>query len=100
MSKRSGLDLIVTERELSEVVGPLVAGPGSTIRGILYPEAPEGALESGSVVFEHASATAADPCLLQHSSGTTGLQKPVVLSHRAVLSTCGATRRRSSSSRG
>jgi acyl-CoA synthetase (AMP-forming)/AMP-acid ligase II len=25
------------------------------------------------------------PCLLQHSSGTTGLQKPVVLSHRAVL---------------
>jgi acyl-CoA synthetase (AMP-forming)/AMP-acid ligase II len=26
-----------------------------------------------------------DPLLLQHSSGTTGLQKPVLLSHRAVL---------------
>src|SRR5258706_9735600 len=26
-----------------------------------------------------------DPLLLQHSSGTTGLQKPVLLSHSAVL---------------
>ena len=26
-----------------------------------------------------------DPFLLQHSSGTTGLQKPVLLSHHAVL---------------
>ncbi|MEJ2082899.1 MAG: AMP-binding protein [Acidobacteriota bacterium] len=30
-------------------------------------------------------ADTSSPCLLQHSSGTTGLQKAVVLSHRAVL---------------
>src|SRR6186997_2184414 len=29
--------------------------------------------------------TGANPLLLQHSSGTTGLQKPGLLSHRAVL---------------
>ncbi len=31
------------------------------------------------------SGSGSDPFLLQHSSGTTGLQKPVLLSHRAIL---------------
>jgi acyl-CoA synthetase (AMP-forming)/AMP-acid ligase II len=33
----------------------------------------------------HNSIKSTDPFLLQHSSGTTGLQKPVLLSHQAVL---------------
>jgi fatty-acyl-CoA synthase len=86
MSRRSGLDHIVTERGLEPMVAPLVQGAGSTIRDILYPlddlslsDATEPA------IAEHAPSGPNDPCLLQHSSGTTGLQKPVVLSHRAVL---------------
>jgi fatty-acyl-CoA synthase len=85
MSRRSGLDHILTERDLAEVVAPLVAGRDSTIKQILFPLE---AFDGGSVAddpVEHAPSTADEPCLLQHSSGTTGLQKPVVLSHRAIL---------------
>lgn len=84
MARVSGLDWVLTERDLERVTSPLVRRTGSTIRDILFPlEWPDG--------LEHATATASamaspdDPCLLQHSSGTTGLQKAVVLSHRAVL---------------
>ncbi len=85
MSRRSGLDHILTERDLAELVTPLVGGADSTIRQVLFPlDAPDlGSFEDEPVA--HAPATPDDPCLLQHSSGTTGLQKPVVLSHRAVL---------------
>jgi fatty-acyl-CoA synthase len=86
MSRRSGLDHIITERELEPFVAPLVAGTGSTIRDILYPlDDLSRSNDVDQAVIEHASASPDDPCLLQHSSGTTGLQKPVVLSHRAVL---------------
>ncbi len=86
MSRRSGLDHVLTERDLSEVVAPLAAGAGSTIRDILFPldELP-GEGPTGDAVLAHAPASPDEPCLLQHSSGTTGLQKPVMLSHRAVL---------------
>jgi acyl-CoA synthetase (AMP-forming)/AMP-acid ligase II len=88
MAQRSGLDWILTENELSAAVDQLVRAPGSSIRGILHPfdwksdEAP-GAAEAARA--KRARLRPADPFLLQHSSGTTGLQKPVVLSHRAVL---------------
>ncbi len=86
MSRRSGLDHIITERELEPLVAPLVAGTGSTIRDILYPlDDLSRSNDVDRAVTEHAPASSDDPCLLQHSSGTTGLQKPVVLSHRAVL---------------
>ena len=86
MSRRSGLDYILTEEELSPIVASLVGGEGSTIRGILYPLAELRGLHAGDgAIVEHAPSSPDDPCLLQHSSGTTGLQKPVVLSHRAVL---------------
>ena len=85
MARRSGLDHVLTERDLAGVVTPLVEGRGSTIRDVLYPlEAISGARGDARPV-DHAPATPDDPCLLQHSSGTTGLQKPVVLSHRAIL---------------
>jgi acyl-CoA synthetase (AMP-forming)/AMP-acid ligase II len=86
MAMRSGLDHVLTEGELSATVEPLLSGGRSTIQSILYP------LEASAETFREAElpirAEAVDsdaPCLLQHSSGTTGLQKPVVLSHRAVL---------------
>jgi fatty-acyl-CoA synthase len=85
MSRRSGLDHVITERDLAAVVAPLVSGDDSTIRQVLFPfdELDLGSVECDPV--DHAPAGPDEPCLLQHSSGTTGLQKPVVLSHRAVL---------------
>jgi acyl-CoA synthetase (AMP-forming)/AMP-acid ligase II len=89
MSRRSGLDWILTERDLEPVVRPLVEASGSTIRGLRFPLEwePIASSHSHSLVFReiHARMSGTDPLLLQHSSGTTGLQKPVLLSHQAVL---------------
>jgi len=86
MAMRSGLDHVLTERDLTETITPLIAGPDSTIREIHYPL--DGLDEQSTwdqEILEHPPSDGGEPCLLQHSSGTTGLQKPVVLSHRAVL---------------
>jgi fatty-acyl-CoA synthase len=86
MSRRSGLDWILTERELQPVLEPLVAGSGSTIRGLHFPLEWGADREDGQPLREHRpQLIPTDPLLLQHSSGTTGLQKPVLLSHNAVL---------------
>src|ERR1017187_6692048 len=86
MGRRSGLDWILTERALESVLAPLLSR--STIRGLHFPfegneylEAVGSGVQPGAV---HAMRDS-DPLLLQHSSGTTGLQKPVLLSHRAIL---------------
>jgi fatty-acyl-CoA synthase len=84
MARRSGLRWILTERALEPHVRPLVEAGGSTVKELLFPLAwpvearREPPLEPPGVDPE-------GPCLLQHSSGTTGLQKAVVLSHAAVL---------------
>jgi fatty-acyl-CoA synthase len=90
MSQKSGLDYIVTERELEPIIRPLVEKPGSTIKSILFPlewdmqsEVARKADEELEAIANNVQET--EPFLLHHSSGTTGLQKPVVLSHRAVL---------------
>jgi fatty-acyl-CoA synthase len=90
MSQRSGLDYILTERELEPLIRPLIEKPGSTIKAVYFPlewdfngpldEKQDAAIEAAANEVKET-----DPVLLQHSSGTTGLQKPVVLSHRAVL---------------
>ncbi len=86
MSRRSGLDWILTERELEPVLKPLVTGSGSTIRGLRFPMEWQAHREDGRLLQEHPpQLIPTDPLLLQHSSGTTGLQKPVLLSHNAVL---------------
>ena len=89
MSQRSGLDYILTERELEPLIRPLVEKPGSTIKSILLPldwnietEIEEWIDSEIEAIANSISIT--DPVLLQHSSGTTGLQKPVTLSHQAV----------------
>ncbi len=80
IAAHSGLDWILTERALELVVAPLVR-PGSPIRGALYPLEWEDAPDA----VDPFPATPSAPCLLQHSSGTTGLQKAVTLSHEVVL---------------
>jgi acyl-CoA synthetase (AMP-forming)/AMP-acid ligase II len=90
MSQRSGLDWVLTERDLQPMLAPSVAKEGSTIKGVLFPL--EWDRKSGTDIARSRQAAGSrhairpsDPILLQHSSGTTGLQKPVVLSHLAVL---------------
>ena len=86
MSRRSGLDWILTERELQPVLEPLVTGSASTIRGLHFPLEWQAHREDSQLLQEHPpQIIPTDPLLLQHSSGTTGLQKPVLLSHNAVL---------------
>jgi fatty-acyl-CoA synthase len=86
MSRRSGLDWILTERKLQPVLEPLVTGSGSTIRGLHFPLEWQAHREGSQGLQEHPpQLIPTDPLLLQHSSGTTGLQKPVLLSHNAVL---------------
>ncbi|MDP3683715.1 MAG: class I adenylate-forming enzyme family protein, partial [Ignavibacteria bacterium] len=90
MSHRSGLDWIFTERELESIVKPLVEKEGSTLLGIHFPIEWEfnHSLEDkyqNEINEVRSSIKGSDPFLLQHSSGTTGLQKPVLLSHKAVL---------------
>jgi len=86
MSRRSGLDWILTERELQPVLEPLVTGSGSTIRGLHFPLEWQAHLKDSQLLQEQPpQLIPRDPLLLQHSSGTTGLQKPVLLSHNAVL---------------
>ncbi len=88
MSQRSGLDWILTEREIESVIRPLVETSASTIKGLHFPlewAAAGNAQVNGELDLVALSHNPSDPLLLQHSSGTTGLQKPVLLSHTAVL---------------
>ncbi len=84
MSRKSGLDWVLTERELEPILSPLVTGAGSSIRGLRFP------LEWDSNDNRQPAARTLEggyptTCLVQHSSGTTGLQKAIALSHRAIL---------------
>jgi len=62
----------------------------STIKGLLFPfEKAEDTMEDKSLDSEleniRKSMKKKDAVLLQHSSGTTGLQKPVILTHHDIL---------------
>lgn len=90
MAQRSGLDYILTERELEPLIKPLIEKPGSTIKAVFFPLEWDLSAEVDSSLDNEieeiaSSVKEADPVLLQHSSGTTGLQKPVILSHRAII---------------
>jgi acyl-CoA synthetase (AMP-forming)/AMP-acid ligase II len=87
MSQRSGLDWIFTETSLEPILTPLLVN--STIKGMHFPLEWDLSFRDSKIESElkeiRKSREGTDPFLLQHSSGTTGLQKPVLLSNRAVL---------------
>jgi len=90
MSQRSGLDYILTQRDIEPVIAPLLEPGKTTINGLFFPE--EWDLndavwesEKEEITVIRNSIKPEDPFLLQHSSGTTGLQKPVLLSQRAII---------------
>jgi acyl-CoA synthetase (AMP-forming)/AMP-acid ligase II len=91
MARHSGLDWLLTEKSLDPIVRPLTLGDRPTLRGILHPLEAAGTesapARAGTAQIAHPAVSADAPCLLQHSSGTTGLQKAVMLSHRAVRAT-------------
>ncbi len=81
MARRSGLRWLLTERDLEDVVRPLVSTPESTVEGLLFPLE----MDLDPTRRVETSVSPDGVCLLQHSSGTTGLQKAVALTHEAVL---------------
>lgn len=94
MIERSGLDWIFTEPEIKEKLAPLLPLARRKSPGLLLidiwssraePTEPEFHRYLSEINAWRAGFNAGDICLLQHSSGTTGLQKGVALSHEAVL---------------
>jgi acyl-CoA synthetase (AMP-forming)/AMP-acid ligase II len=85
IAHNSGLDWLLTQRELEPTVRPLATGEKSTIRDVLFPLDWDNGGELSAELKEKETVDPSEPCLLQHSSGTTGLQKAIMLSHRAVL---------------
>jgi fatty-acyl-CoA synthase len=94
MSMKSGLDWILTENELEDIIKPIVSSKDSTIKNIFCPlnifdHKPKTEIdlleELDSLKKAWKKIKPEDPFLLQHSSGTTGLQKGVSLSHNAIL---------------
>lgn len=90
MAQRSGLNYILTERELDPIIRPLIEKKESTIKSVFFPLEWDYKNKVDQKLDDEVEQIAlsvkeTDPILLQHSSGTTGLQKPVVLSHRAIL---------------
>lgn len=75
---------IVTYPEfVKEVRGALQ--PDSSVRGVISTDEIEPASPPDFNLLPSLDRSTSDIVLLQHSSGTTGLQKGVALSHRAVL---------------
>ena len=87
MSQRSGLDWILTDPIIGEIIQPFISHSGSTIKGTFYPieQINKIDLTETDNPTEPVFIKKEDALLLQHSSGTTGLQKPVLLSHNSVI---------------
>ena len=85
MASRSGLDWILTERDLEPVVAPLVAGGASTIRGLLFPLDENAGRGPRALPSPSPPAPPTPPASFSTPRARPGLQKAVMLSHRAVL---------------
>ncbi|MBI2420188.1 MAG: AMP-binding protein [Ignavibacteriales bacterium] len=88
MSQRSGLDWIFTEESLEPIIRPLL-DQHTSIKGLHFPLQWDLSFSDTGLQEEldtiRSNKKPEDPFLLQHSSGTTGLQKPVLLSNKAIL---------------
>ncbi|WP_394831623.1 AMP-binding protein [Pendulispora rubella] len=78
MARKSGLDVIITEPDFLPILEPLLED--STVRSTILAEEDPTVAGQNRVLVPPSS-----PFLLQHSSGTTGLQKAVVLNNEAIL---------------
>ncbi len=76
---------VVTYPEFAGEVWAAVGIDGSSVRAVLLSEAVAPVGEPDLAALPGMARQPDDMALLQHSSGTTGLQKGVALSHRAVL---------------
>jgi len=90
MAERSGLDWIFTETALEEMILPFVEDKNTTVNELFFPLEWNLDKALNTITIQELSEIRAEiksdePMLLQHSSGTTGIQKPVVLSHDAIL---------------
>uniref|UniRef100_A0A832CWV6 AMP-dependent synthetase/ligase domain-containing protein n=1 Tax=Ignavibacterium album TaxID=591197 RepID=A0A832CWV6_9BACT len=89
MTQKSGLDWVLTEKELHHLFGNIVKAEGSTIKDIIFPIEENISIDNNKYSSQlkkiRVSFNPDDPVLLQHSSGTTGLQKPVILTHYDIL---------------
>jgi acyl-CoA synthetase (AMP-forming)/AMP-acid ligase II len=75
---------IVTYPEFEQEIRD-VLGPDSSVRKVIITSRAEAPVEPDFDALPGLKRSPEDIVLLQHSSGTTGLQKGVALSHRAVL---------------
>ncbi|MEW6567893.1 MAG: AMP-binding protein [Chloroflexota bacterium] len=75
---------IVTYPEFAPSVRAAIPA-GSSVRGVLLENEVQRLAAPDLARFPGLARSPADICLLQHSSGTTGLQKGVALSHQAVF---------------
>ena len=90
ISQKSGLDWVITERALETIINPLIRNKNSSLKGSLFAlewlENERNKTVNCKTINEtHRNTTPSMPFLLQFSSGTTGLQKGIVLSHKAIL---------------
>jgi len=77
-------DAVVTYPEFEPEVHAAL-GEGSSVRSVIVTDRIEAPAEPDFATLGGMQRAEEDIVLLQHSSGTTGLQKGVALSHRAVL---------------
>ncbi len=89
MARQFGLDWILTEEDLASPIQEIIQAAKGSIKGLLFPltltnnEKPKESIQKLKSSLINILPTA--PALLQHSSGTTGLQKAVQLSHNAII---------------
>jgi len=90
IAQKSDINWVITEKELDSIITPLIIHEKSLVKGVLLPL--EWGRSSGNrrvnddKIREMRNGITPDmPLLLQFSSGTTGLQKGILMSHKSVL---------------
>ena len=90
MTRHSGLKWILTESDLEVNIKPLISNNDNLLKALLFPlEWDIDACYRNETYREikniRKDIVQSDPFLLQYSSGTTGLQKGVILSNKSIL---------------